>query len=217
MKKLLALVLCVMMFVAVVPTSAFAAYTEPPFDGLEPDMSVAKYTAVNKALWDAKADAAVTAARAAIEKVYQQVAVNDAAVAVATKMDSTIESVFASLAIMANLDPAKSKEGGVYMQDAKNRMGALVKKNYDAEIAFYDAPIPVDKLNVFADSIAYAFDVAASFVPEYEAVYVQGYKDAFKAATAAETAWWYSVGTAVNAMWAEYGAGNLPTDIILIP
>ena len=159
MKKLLALILCVMMFVAVIPTAAFAAggyptagtvYTEGAF--------------VTQEIKDA-----ITAANDSIKLMQGTIVANETVFGTIKTVDdlfvSMAKDVFANYVPYDNDDPAKSAMEGDVKAALRSFVGTVIRGEMtkDATVKYYtDATTNVVKPDKFLTKYISAFNKATN-------------------------------------------------------
>ena len=180
MKKLLALVLCVMMFVSIIPTSAFA---EEGILTLYPwiDTPIGSAAAYNKEIKDM-----IKNTREEIEGAYAVMAADKSVYNTAKAMDDTVVGLVDALAkqLIGEEIWVQQVDGVGYPhrfnKDDSDAVKALVRKWVDDKVAskladntykFYDGDdyFPLKYAQVFADSVAKAL-TDKDFQKGYEAV-----------------------------------------------
>ena len=164
MKKLLALVLCVMMFVSVIPTSAFAAYSYPDVEN--PLDTVAQYNKEIKNM--------IKHTRENIEFAYGVLTMDQVVYNAAKSMDDVICNLVDGIA-----DPliAKNKFTKAHADNVKNAVRDLfddmvTEKMNDNIYKAYDKDgklIPTKYAQVFADAVSSSL-TSKKFQKGYEAV-----------------------------------------------
>ncbi len=175
MKKLLALVLCVMMFVSIIPTSAFAEEILSPYPWIDmPLLSAAAYKNDIKDM--------IKNSREEIESAYGIMAANKSVYNTAKAMDETVVGLVDALAknligekvyIMGEGERRFTKDDA---DDVKDLIRAWVDVKVASKIAdntykFYDGDdyFPLKYAQVFADSVAKVL-TDKDFQKGYEAV-----------------------------------------------
>ena len=181
MKKLLALVLCVMMFVSIIPTSAFAADEE--IEGLYPwmDMPLLSAAAYKNDIKDM-----IKNSREEIEGAYGIMAANKSVYNTAKAMDETVVGLVDALAkqLIGEKIWVQDVDGIGYShrfnKDDSDAVKDMIRAWVDVKVAskiadntykFYDGDdyFPLKYAQVFADSVAKVL-TDKDFQKGYEAV-----------------------------------------------
>ena len=158
MKKLLALILCVMMFVAVIPTTAFAAVAYP----------TAGQAYTNGAYATQAIKDAVTNANDAIKLMQGTVVANETVFGTIKTVDdlfvSMAKNIFADYAPYDSNDPAKSTMEGNVKAALRTFVGAVIngEMKKDTTVAYYTNDKGIVQPDKFLTKYISAFNKATN-------------------------------------------------------